>query len=47
MIENSNEMFIVEAGKYIEFIPDPIIEAIRENNVNERPNIDFTGMRYE
>ena len=49
MIEASNEMFIIEAGKYIESIPDPVIEAIRENNakVNERPSIDFTGMRYE
>ena len=49
MTEDSNETFIVEAGKYIESIPDPVIEAIRENNAkfNERPNIDFTGMRYE
>ena len=49
MIENSNETFIIEAGKYIESIPDPVIEAIKENNAkfNERLNIDFTGMRYE
>ncbi len=47
MTENSNEMFIVDAGKYINSQPDSVIEAIRDNNTNERPNIDFTGMRYE
>ena len=49
MAEDSNEMFIIEAGKYINSIPDPVIEAIRENSAkfNERPNINFTGMRYE
>jgi len=47
MIEDSNETFIIEAGKYIESIPDPVIEAIKENSANKHPNIDFTGMRYE
>ena len=44
MIENSNEMFIMEAGKYINSIPDL---DIRDNIINERPNFDFTSMRYE
>ena len=47
MIEASNEMFIIEAGKYINSIPDPVIEAIKKNSANKRLNIDFTGMRYE
>lgn len=49
MTEDSNEMFIIEAGNYIKSQPDPVIEAIRENTAkfNKRPNIDFTGMRYE
>ena len=44
MIENSNEMFIMEAGKYINSIPDL---DIRDNIINERPNFDFTSMRYK
>ena len=49
MTEDSNEMFIIEAGKYVNSIPDPVIEAIKDNiaKFNERPNIDFTGVRYE
>ena len=44
MTENSNEIFIVEAGKYINSIPDLVI---RDNITNEHPDFDFTSMRYE
>ena len=48
-MEDSNELFIIEAGKYINSLPDPVIAAIKDNNtkVNIRLVFDFTGIRYE
>ena len=48
-MEDSNALFIIEAGKRINSLPDPVIEAIKDNNtrVNIRPVFDFTGIRYE
>ena len=48
-MEDSNELFIIEAGKYINSLPDSVVGTIKDNNtkVNIRPVIDITGIRYE
>ena len=48
-MEDSNKLFIIEAGKYVNSLPDPVIEAIKDNNtkVNTRQEIDMTGIRYD
>ena len=48
-MEDSNELFIIEAGKYINSLPDSVIRVIKDNNakVNTRPVADLIGVRYE